>query len=606
MKDTSPKALKFQRTVKKGFRQGVVYISILIVLLFFIALLYRGGTHIAGLKAENIALVDLPTALFLSLMRMVVSYAFSLVFALVAGLVAGRTRLGEMILIPILDVLQSVPIVAFFPAVISFFIGISQGHRLGVELAACFLIFTCQAWNMAFAVYETIKGAPREKIDVAESFGLTPVQKFWKLYLPLCIPRLVYNSILSWSNGWFFLVAAEIIAVGPVKYNLPGIGSFLVKAAEQDQIQLVLWGLFALTLLIVALDFLVWRPATIWAEKFRQEYGTEEHDPMLNFWQISTALTRAMPKAILVKMRKLTRPYGPLFRSIQRIFSPIRNADPVGWLEKSSCKMSHWLFTKKPVTGAPSPWLGIFKVFFVGILAGCILYMVIQLSKYVRPPYPDLIFEIPGAILASTLRILITLLISFAWIVPLSLWLWNKPKLRTWFSTFAQIGAGLPAIALFPLFIWIIVENLGGGMEFAAILLLLTGMQWYLLFNCLGGTATIPSDIVEAARSFGLKRKQLWTKIALPSMRPSIVTGAITAWGGGWNSLVVAEYLVYKDQVMSVTGIGSLLNRAVYESGDMQSIVLCVTAMIGWIVLIDFLVWQRLYHYAIDRFRFET
>ncbi|NDD93115.1 ABC transporter permease subunit, partial [bacterium] len=239
---------------------------------------YRGGVHLVQLKAEELTLADLPGALILSLMRVMISYSASLIFAFLLGLTAARSKLGERLILPLLDTLQSIPQVGFFPAAISFFIGATSGHRLGIELASIFLIFTSQAWNLAFAVYEATKTIPQDNYDAIESFGVRGSQKFWRLYAPACVPRLVYNSILSWSNGWYFLVACEIIAVGLIQYDLPGIGSFLSRAAEGNKIQLLAWGLGALAGLILTFDFLFWRPLSIWAERFRQETASSAPD----------------------------------------------------------------------------------------------------------------------------------------------------------------------------------------------------------------------------------------------------------------------------------------------------------------------------------------
>ena len=260
--------------VQRNVLHSLIYLFLLLAFVAFTVGVYKGGVHLAQLQPEQITLRELPSALILSLMRMIASYTAALFFSFVLGLLAARSIVGERIILPLLNIGQSVPVIAFFPAAITFFIGITNGHRIGIEMAACFLIFTSQAWNMAFAVYEATKKIPQDNFDAISSFGIRGSQRFWKLYAPACVPRLVYNSILSWSNGWYFLVACEIIAVGPVQYNLPGIGSFLARAAEQDQIPLVLWGLLALTTLILGMDALIWRPASIWAEKFRQDYST--------------------------------------------------------------------------------------------------------------------------------------------------------------------------------------------------------------------------------------------------------------------------------------------------------------------------------------------
>lgn len=555
---------------------------------------YRGGVHLVTLEAGDITISELPSALMLSFLRMSISYLASLVFAFILGLFAARTAWGERIIIPLLDILQSVPVVGFFPAAISFFIALTDGHRLGIEMAAIFLIFTSQAWNIAFAVYEAIKGIPNGNLDAVAGFGVPPSQRLWKLYIPVTIPRVVYNSILSWSNGWFFLVACEIIAVGSVRYHLPGIGSFLARAAEQNEIVLVLWGLGALTALILLLDFLIWQPASVWAQRFRQEHSGAADDD-----EIAPRLV-SLPKTVIQRLADFQRPILEALSVLAKPFAWIFFAIPylifeavLPWFDL----IWNWIHRK-------IQWL--FPLLFYGSLTGGVLLLGYFLGAQLSPPWPSILVEIPFAILLSTARLIIALSISLAWIIPVVLLVWNRPRLRKRLNTLAQIGASLPAIALFPLIIVTIAQKFGGGMELASILLLLTGMQWYLLFNCLGGVSTIPSDLQEATRSLGLSRVQIWRKLVIPAIRPAIVTGALTAWGGGWNALVVAEYLNFRGEILQVKGIGSLLNSAVYQSGDTRAMTFCIGAMVLWIIFINILVWRPIYRFAIERYRFES
>lgn len=595
--------------VKNKVRYSLTYVFLFLAIITIVVAVYRGGVHIAALEPNQITIQELPSALTLSLMRMIISYLASLVFGFGLGLIAARTLWGERVVIPLLDILQSVPIVGFFPAAITFFISISSGHRIGVEMAAIFLIFTSQAWNLAFAVYESIKSIPEDKVDAILSYGVSGSERFWKLYAPACVPRLVYNSILSWSNGWFFLVACEIIAVGPARYDLPGIGSFLARAAEQDQIYLIMWGLVALTLLILLLDFLLWRPASVWALKFKQDTstGTDEEVEFESLPQSVLAKITDWFPFILVPARKMMRALiYPFYWSLKEVLLPIFWDLPYAILRAFIFRFKHQsffkLFARKLDTLA--------KIFYWALGIGGSLVMVFILVKWLLPPWPDIvrkeiISEIPSAILVSTGRLILALFLSLLWILPLVLFTWNRPRIRQTLSTVAQIGASLPAIALFPLFIVMAVKHVGGGMEAASILLLLTGMQWYLLFNCLGGTASIPAELAESTKSLGIKGFLSWKTLVIPAIRPALVTGAITAWGGGWNALVVAEYVNYKDEVLKVKGIGALLNYSVYELGDGKAITLCVAAMVGWILLLNIVFWRPLYQNTIDKFKFE-
>ncbi len=587
-------------------KQGIIYSGLLIALFAFLIGVYQSGIHISELEAGDITIDELPSALALSFSRMFISYIASLFFAFALGLTAARTKLGEKIIIPILDILQSIPVVGFFPAAIAFFISVTNGHRMGIELAAIFLIFTSQAWNIAFAVYEAVKSISQDNLDAIRSFGIRGSERFWKLYAPACVPRVIYNSMLSWSNGWFFLVACEIIAVGQMKYHLPGIGSFLSRAAEQNQIELVLWGLFALTTLILFLDFFIWRPASLWSKRFKQQTVSAETD--------EDDITESLPIHFMNRMAPLFPPLKKLIRIIlypfywliRKIVLPIFWDLPcalviyswiwfrINLIEKSKNELSPRLVFLKRIF----QWLGWISI---GAIA---LYSVKFLISILAPPWPDIYKDIPTALLASTGRLVIALIISIVWTVPVVLLVWNRPKLRRALTTIAQVGASLPAIALFPLIIMIAVKSMGGGMEISSIFLLLTGMQWYLLFNCLGGVATIPDSLAEATRSMGLRGWKEWIHLVLPAIRPAMITGAITAWGAGWNALVIAEYLTFRNETLQVHGIGALLNYSVYILGDTQAISLCIGAMIAWILLINILFWRPVYQIAIERYKF--
>ncbi len=597
------------RHVRERAQNSALYFVLFLGLLALTVGVYRGGLHLVQLKAEELTLGDLPGALTLSLFRVIVSYLASLVFAFVLGLTAARSQLGERIILPLLDTLQSVPQVGFFPAAISFFIGATSGHRIGIELASIFLIFTSQAWNMAFAVYEATKTIPQDNFDAVTSFGVTGSQRFWRLYAPACVPRLVYNSILSWSNGWYFLVACEIIAVGLIQYNLPGIGSFLSRAAEANQMNLVGWGLASLTALILTFDFLFWRPLSIWSERFRQETSssTPDADALRNPEWVRELTFKLKPAghALNLMLRALLFPLSWITREI---FLPLfwdLPAATFSWIGESLYRrVALPSYERYARLTAGAKWVRSLILGTIGILLG--LVAALLLVRWLSPPWPPIVREIPLAVLSSTLRLIVALAISIAGTIPIVLLSWDRPRLRQTFTTIAQIGASLPAVALFPLIVLVAVRKVGGGMEMASIALVLTGMFWYPLFNCLGGAATIPADLIEAMKALGLTRVQLWKRLVIPAISPALVTGAITAWGGGWNALVVSEYVKLQGETFQVRGLGSLLDRAVYDLGDNQAITLCVAAMVGWILIVNAFVWKPIYRSTVDRYKFEA
>lgn len=605
-----PSSRPIPKYVQRRVKNSVIYLSVLTALLALMAGLYQGGVHLTQLEASKVTLYELPSALTLSFLRMLISYIASIGFAFALGITAAKSKVGERLIIPALDILQSVPVVGFFPAAIAFFVGNGSGDRLGIEFAAIFLIFTSQAWNIAFAVYESVKGIPQNNTETLLSFGLSPIQRFFKLYLPACIPRVVYNSILSWSNGWFFLVACEIFSSGPLRFHLPGIGSFLARSAEENRIELVLGGLIALTAFILLLDYLVWRPASIWAERFRHDTSADSEEESIPFESLPRTILSWLSPVKKYARRLLRALLFPVVWILENLILPIFWELPLSLLRHFSYEL-YRLTWEKLLHSSPSAKENLQLA--TRILSGLIFAAFVltlgywggkNLYQWLTPPWPDIIHEIPVAILASTGRLIIALGISLAWILPLVLYCWNRPRVRQRLTTIAQIGASLPAIALFPLFIVSIKEHF--GMEAASTLLLCTGMQWYVLFNCLGGAASIPSDLKTLGRSYGLTAFQTWKSLVFPAIRPALITGALTAWGGGWNALVVAEYITFRGSTHQVAGIGALLNRAVFELDDSKAITLCLLAMVGWILLLNVIFWRPVYQYSLERYKIES
>ena len=514
-------------------------------------------------------------ALF-SFLRMLAAYAFSLGFAIVYGVTAGRSKKAERILIPVLDVLQSVPVLAFFPAAVYFFIALTRGGRLGVEMAAVFLIFTGQAWNMAFGVYEAVTTLPADSTEAVKAFGLSPWRRFRRLELPASVPKLVYNSILSWAAGWYFLVACEIISIGKSSYSLPGLGSFIQHAMESADVAGMLAGIATLVAIVVLLDVLVWRPLTLWAEKYRFEFT-------------AAAVGES------------------------RIYDFYRESGFSRWLGRIGDAL--WSVADRPVEHLESLppesrmgrlWkaLRLFGRTFVVLLAGAAaLALVVLIGAYLRPPIPPEALAIPRSLLFSFCRLMVAYAISLAWTVPLSLWVGENDRVARIATPIAEVAASIPATAFFPLIVFFVVRALG-SVNLAAVLLVLTGMQWYILFNALAGSRQVPGEMKEMTRAFGLPFFRRARVAILPAMTPSLITGSVTGWGGGWNALILSEYVTYGHRVYEAPGIGQLLVRATV-SGDARLLVWSLVSMVVVIGLLNRFVWRRLYAYASVKFRID-
>ncbi|MCP8304072.1 MAG: ABC transporter permease subunit [archaeon] len=547
---------------------------------------------------------SLPPNLFLilfytgsSLFRMFIAFLLSLAFAMTYGIVAARRARAEKILIPLLDVLQSIPILGFFPAAVFFFIALFNESWIGVEFAAIFLIFTSMAWNLAFAVYESILSIPKDLEEASESLCVKGWTRIRRVYVPVTVHRLVYNGIMSWAGGWYFIVAAEIISLGSKTYTLPGIGSFLAKSAYVGDFGNAFLGLGTLVATILLIDIFVWRPLESYATRFKYEYVvTVEPSKEVTFplSRLVDFLTR-YPRPLIHKLSsKIVTIFSNIFSIIGNFFTRI-----VGKIYENI------MFAKilSYVTITTVIFAIAYELILLILDQGPFFIKSFQLL-FTEQETLHIVSSIPSAMLLSVARIFIAYLIAVCWTIPIAVKISKSPRLFKSLMPLFQTFAAIPATALFP-FIVVLMIGLPGGQEFASILLILTGMQWYLLFNLIGGVKSIPGDMEEVAKTFNVSGKTYWRRLLLPSIYPSFVTGSITGWGGGWNALIVSEYIIFGGKIYSVLGIGALLDIAAYELGNVALILLCVLTMIITIFAINRLIWRRLYNIVVGRYRIE-
>jgi NitT/TauT family transport system permease protein len=416
-----------------------------------------------------------------------------------------------------------------------------------------------------------------------DAFGARGWLKFKRLWLPASVPKLVYNSILSWVAGWYFLIACEIITVGPASYRLPGLGSFLWEAAEKGRTSELVAGLLALLAIIVVMDLIVWQPLSTWSEKFRYEFAASpEAAHKLGMFDAFAGLGPAITRA-------LRRVLVPPLRLIGRIMQAAPRRE---LLSPEQSKRAAAIFRIVVIISI--------AIFFSWAIARGLVALIRTLLQ----PWPSDVRLIPAAIAASTLRMLVAYLISLAWTVPVALIASENQRFNRILSPIAEIVGSMPATALFPVIVVFVIQ-VTGGMNLASILLILTGMQWYLLFNLLAGINQVPEDLKEAARAFGLSRYATWRKLIIPAITPSLITGSITGWGGGWNALILSEYFVYKQHIYQVLGIGALLDAATYKSGNSVMILLSLLSMILVVLLLNRLMWRPLYNFATERYRLD-
>lgn len=509
----------------------------------------------------------LPVYLLFSLLRLFVAYVVAVLLALAVGQLAASSRFARRLILPVLDVLQSVPILGFFPVAVGFFIAISGGSALGVEAAAVFLIFTSMFWNLAFGVYESLITLPEEISLAAAQFGLRGPLRWTRVILPATIPGLLYNSLVSWANGWYFLIASEIIAVGPARYTLPGLGSYLAQAVTVGRTDEMLLALGVLILTSIGMHLLMWGPLETWAERFRfDETGDHPRTPRI---------ARALARSRIVRW-VTTRMVIPLSQQLLGVGGRILHGleGHVWW---SLCAAGVLL----PAAAGYAGW-SLYRLFVL------------------RPPSPEL-SGIPGDLLLSFVRVALGVLVSAGIALPLAERIARRPGRRAAALAVIQILASIPATAFFPLIV--ILLTWGLGMNAGAVLLALTTMFWYVLFNVVGAAAAIPKEMREAAQSLGLRRLLYMKRVFVPAVLPGLITGCVTAWGAGWNAMILCEYLETGSHAYSVRGIGATLDRATYRTGDLQVVAASLGAMVLLIVLVNRFFWDPLYRHAASRYK---
>ncbi|HEY9140900.1 MAG TPA: ABC transporter permease subunit [Bryobacteraceae bacterium] len=515
----------------------------------------------------------LPAYAFYSLMRMAAAYLLSLVFAVAYGYIAAYNRRVEMVMIAVLDILQSIPVLSFLPGVMLAMVALFPTRQLGVELGSIVLIFTGQVWNMAFSFYSSLKSIPRELREAALINRFSATQRFVELELPFGTIGLVWNSIVSVAGGWFFLMACEMFELGHHDFRLPGLGSYLQTAASTGDTAGIVWGLGAMIAVIVLLDQLVWRPAIAWSEKFKME-------------QVESA-------------SEVTSP----------ILHLLRNSEVSRWVEKRAVEPLWERLTTSPPRETPP----IARTRSRGRIAGAVLLLALAVAvPYLLVKAVLLLKGLHSVELLATLqaagasfgRVAASLVIASLWAIPAGVAIGSNPRLAKVAQPLAQIAASVPATALFPVVLLGLVR-LGGGLGVGSIILMLLGTQWYILFNVIAGAMAIPTELREAASVFHFTRWQRWRTLILPGIFPYLVTGLVTASGGAWNASIVAEYFHFQGKIMTTLGLGAQISSAT-DSGNSELLLLSTVVMATLVVCVNRAVWRPLYRLAESRFRLES
>ena len=556
------------------------------------ALIFAGfiaASHVSGgltlpLEApestvDSLDYMKLPYYALRTTLRMFAALAASLLFTFTYATLAAKSRRAEMILIPILDVLQSVPILGFLSFTVTFFLGLFPGSILGAECAAVFAIFTSQAWNMAFSFYQSLRSVPRDLTEVSRGFQLSGWQKFWQLEAPFAMPGLIWNMMMSMSGGWFFVVASEAISVGDTTVKLPGIGAYLALAIEQKSIPAVIAAIVAMLVVIIAYDQLLFRPLVVFGSRFRVELTASQTKE--RSW-VTQVFTRT--QWLRVAMRGL----GLLFQSIA-----LWRLELPGWPARA--------LGPSPQRHGVSRLIDALWLILVGLITLCATWLIVD---YVRQTlsWGDLRQTILLTLITMLRVIVLVALATLVW-VPVGVWIGLRPALAEKIQPLAQFLAAFPANVIFP-FAVVLIVRFSLNPDIWLSFLIVFGTQWYILFNVIAGASAFPNDLKEVASNFRIHGWDWWKSVIIPAIFPYYVTGALTASGGSWNAAIVAEYVKWGDQTIAAHGIGAYIAEAT-ANGDYPKIVLGVAVMSIFVIMFNRLFWRPLFGLAERRLRLD-
>jgi NitT/TauT family transport system permease protein len=562
--------------IPSALRDAPIILAVLALFCALLSLAHYWLTPVTVHTDISLAPSALPRYAVYSVLRIAIAYAISLVVAIVLGYAAAYNPRVERFLIPILDTLQSIPVLSFLPGVMLSMVALFPTRQLGIELGSILLIFTGQVWNMAFSFYSSVKSIPREMHEVAEVYRWSWWQKFAQLELPYATIGLIWNSMMSVAGAWFFLMACEMFVLNNRDLRLPGLGSYLETAANAGDTRAILGGLAVMIGIIILIDQLVWRPAIAWAEKFKFEQieaGEVPRSPILDFLRRSRFLpfianrsTRPASERLMLHVARKRAAEAPGSRS-----SPAR-------------KLAIWITLRAALAGIVYAFVRMCVLLFA--LTG-----------------PELRAIFSGAA-ATFLRVEFTLVLAGLWTIPAGVYVGLRPKLSAIVQPIAEIAASVPATALFPIILLVLIR-LGRGLGIGSIALLLLGTQWYILFNVIAGAIALPTDLKEVCDVFHFHRYERWRDFLLPGIFPFLITGFVTASGGAWNASIVAEYFHFRGQTFSTVGLGAVISRAT-DAGNYRLLVAATIIMAAMVVTINRVVWRRLYGLASTRFKLET
>jgi|SRR5215469_557282 len=565
----------FPSAVSSALKDLPVFLAAFSVFYAFIAVARYWSTPFTAEAQISLRPSVLPMYAMFSVMRIAISYVIALLFSIAYGYVAAYNRRAEKLMIPLLDTLQSIPVLSFLPGVMLAMVALFPKHQLGIELGSILLIFSGQAWNIAFSFYSSLKSIPKEMHEVAEVYRWNRWQKLMQIELPSAAIGLVWNSMISVAAAWFYLIACEMFTLGKQDFRLPGLGSYLQTAANAADTRAIIWGLAVMIGVIVVMDQLIWRPVIAWAEKFKLE-------------QTESSQVVRSPILELLKSSRIL-PY------IERRF-----IDPA----KERLAAHGATTARPPEANGQRPIARAINYLLAAATLAALAWGVVKMGGLALAVHGSDLRAIFVGGGATFLRVEVTLLIATVWTVPAGVLIGMNARLAAVVQPIVQVVASVPATALFPIII-LLLTRVGGGLAVGSIVLMLLGTQWYILFNVIAGAMALPTDLREACDVFRFGRWERWRELILPGIFPYLITGCVTASGGAWNASILAEYFHLNGQTFSTTGLGALISEAA-ERGN-YSVLLVSTMLMAIIVLtVNRLLWRRLYGVASTRFKLET
>lgn len=563
----------------------LLLIATLIYGVFAIAHEWRSEFH--PITQIELSFWSLPYYTLLSASRGVAAYLISLVFTLVVGYAAAKSKSAEKVIIPLLDILQSIPVLGFLPGLLLGLVSLFPNTNVGLELAAIIMIFTGQVWNMTFSYYSSLKSVPTDLQEASTVIGLNWREKLKRVELPYSAVNLAWNSLLSMAGGWFFLIPCEAMTLGEKEYRLPGIGAYMDVAIKQGNHRAIAMAVIAMVSLIVLMDFVIWRPILSWVQKFRLEQvaGLGTTEPLMQIWIRESKIVRW----ITLSYRHF------IWKRRHRGFSRAH-------LGRQSPQLQFWVLKVKK-TGESQLFSSILEKIVIAAALAVLCLGAYQLFRVLMRVSPATWIILARDTFWTFLRVNLALIISTLWAVPVGIWIGTSQKRIRIAQPVIQVLASFPAPMLYPVALGLFF-TLGISFDFGSMFLMLLGVQWYVLFNVLAGAMRIPQELNYALSLMEASRWDRWKTLYLPSVFPPLVTGWVTAAGGAWNASVVAEYIYYQGSILKTGGLGATLSVAIANE-NFPLFAASLTLMVGVVILLNRLLWSRIYRLAQTRFRME-